>query len=314
MPDISIDCKRDMIDHISVCICTYRRNSMLERLLRNLALQRTKGLFDYSVVVVDNDAAGPARDTVLGLGKELAMDIVYGIEPERTIPAARNQALRLARGNFIGIIDDDEYPPSDWLLTLYGAIRTYDADGVLGPVHPSFEGKPPSWLLKGRFCERPVHRTGTLLHWSETRTGNVLLRREVFDRYKLSFDTSFRTGGSDREFFKVAMRVGCRFIAVEEAPVYELVPPERWTKTYYLRRALVNGFNAHRNSAGDVHGLRRLMLPLKSACAVLVYGVATPFSAILGGHVLVSCLERGGHHLSRLFAMMGIELVKRRNF
>lgn len=303
-----------MNDHISVCVCTYRRNPMLERLLRNLAIQQTGGLFDYSVVVVDNDEAGPAREMVMRLGEELALDIDYGIEPERTIPAARNHALRLARGNFIGIIDDDEFPPADWLLTLYRAIRAYDVDGGLGPVHPFFEEKPPAWLLKSRFCERPVHRTGTVLHWSQTRTGNVLLKREVFDRNHLLFDPKFKTGGSDREFFKQAMGAGCLFIAVEEAPVFEIVPPERWSKTYYLKRALVNGFNAHRNSAGGVHGLARLIIPLKSTCAVLVYAVATPFCACLGSHMIMNCLERGGHHLSRLFAMLGIELVKKRDF
>ena len=99
-----------MRDHISVCVPTFRRNRMLERLLRNLALQETGGSFDVSVVVVDNDAAGPANETVIGLGKELGLDITYGVEPEQTIPAARNRALGLARGNYIAIIDDDEFP------------------------------------------------------------------------------------------------------------------------------------------------------------------------------------------------------------
>lgn len=303
-----------MKDHISVCIPTFRRNKMLEHLLRNLALQETGGLFDYSVVVVDNDAAGPAEETVMRLRDEQCLDIGYGIEPEQTIPAARNHALRLARGNYIGIIDDDEFPPPHWLITMYRAIRAFDVDGALGPVHPFFEQKPPAWLVKGRFCERPVHRTGTLLHWDQTRTGNVLLKKEVFDKHKLCFDVKFRTGGSDREFFKQAMREGCRFIAVEEAPVYEIVPPERWTKNYYLKRALVNGFNAHKNSRGQMRGLSRVMVPLKSTGALLAYALATPLCACLGSHVLVSCLERGGHHLSRLSAMLGIELVKKRNF
>ena len=60
-----------MKDHISVCICTYHRNHMLERLLRTMALQDTGGLFDYSIVVVDNDAAGPAREAVMQLKNEL---------------------------------------------------------------------------------------------------------------------------------------------------------------------------------------------------------------------------------------------------
>jgi succinoglycan biosynthesis protein ExoM len=301
-------------DHISVCVPTYRRNQMLERLLRNIALQETDGLFEFSVVVVDNDATGPATETVMRLRAELDLDITYGIEPEQTIPAARNHALRLARGNYIGIIDDDEFPPQHWLITMYRAIHAFGVDGALGPVHPFFEETPPRWLVKSGFCERPVHRTGTLLRWDQTRTGNVLLKKEVFDKHHLCFDVKFKTGGSDREFFKQAMRAGCKFIAVEEAPVHEIVPPERWTRSYYLKRALVNGFNAHRNSAGHVHGLSRAVAPMKSAVALLTYTVAAPICACLGSHVLMNCLERGCHHLSRLFAMLGIELVRKRNF
>jgi succinoglycan biosynthesis protein ExoM len=287
---------------------------MIERLLRKLALQETDGFFDFSVVVVDNDAAGPARETVTKFQEELGLNITYGIEPENTIPTARNHALRLARGNYIGIIDDDEFPPPHWLITMYRAIYTFDVDGALGPVHPFFEQQPPAWLLKGGFCERPVHRTGTLLHWSQTRTGNVLLKREVFDKHNLCFDVKFKTGGSDQEFFKQAMNAGCRFVAVEEAPVYEIVPPDRWTKSYYLKRALVNGFNAHRYSVSQTRGLSQVTVPLKSTVALLTYTIAAPFCVCLGSHVLMNCLERGCHHLSRLLAMLGIELVKKRNF
>lgn len=303
-----------MKDHISVCVPTYHRNQMLERLLRNLALQETGGLFDYSVVVVDNDATGPAKETVNRLKVELALEIIYGIEPEQTIPAARNHALRLAKGNYIGIIDDDEFPPQHWLITMYRAIRTFDVDGALGPVHPFFEQKPPAWLMKGRFCERPVHRTGTLLHWEQTRTGNVLLKKEVFDKHHLCFDLKCKTSGSDRVFFREAMQAGCRFVAVEEAPVYEIVTPERWTRSYYLKRALVHGFNAHRNGVSEMRGFSRVVMPLKSTAALMTYALAVPFCACLGSHVLMNCLERGCHHLSRLSAMLGIELINKRNF
>lgn len=303
-----------MKDYISVCVPTFRRNRLLERLLRNLALQETGGLFDFSVVIIDNDATGPARETVMRLGSELELDISYGIEAEQTIPAARNHALRLARGNYIGIIDDDEFPPAHWLLTLYRAIRTFGVDGCLGPVHPFFEREPPKWLLRSGLCERPVHRTGTLLHWSQTRTGNVLLKRNVFDKHNLCFDVRLRTGGSDREFFRQAINVGCRFVAVEEAPVYEIVPPERWKKLYYLKRALVNGRNAHKISVGHLRGLSQLAIPAKSAGAVIAYTLALPFCACVGTHSAMRCLEKGAHHLSWLFAAFGIKIVEKRDF
>lgn len=101
---------------------------------------------------------------------------------------------------------------------------------------------------------------------------------------------------------------------VEEAPVYEIVPPERWTKSYYLKRALVNGFNSHRYIVNEKRGFSRVALPVKSTVAVLSYALAAPFCACLGSHVLMNCLERGCHHLSRLLAMLGIELVKTRDF
>lgn len=303
-----------MKDHISICVATYRRNKMLEHLLRKVAMQETGGLFDLSVVVVDNDAAGPARETVMRLRAELGLDISYDIEPERTIPAVRNHALRIARGNYIGIIDDDEFPPQNWLINMYRAISKFEVDGALGPVHPFFEQQPPAWLLKSGLCERPVHRTGTLLHWNQTRTGNVLLKKEVFEKHRLSFDVKFKTGGSDQNFFKQAMHAGCRFIAVEEAPVYEVVPPERWLKSYYLKRALVNGFNAYKYGMNEKGVLSGLMVPLKAGSAVLIYALAVPICACLGSHVLMNCLVKGAHHLSRLFAAMGIELVTKRDF
>ncbi|MGC9965711.1 MAG: glycosyltransferase family A protein [Syntrophobacteraceae bacterium] len=301
-------------DHISVCICTYRRNELLERLLRNLALQRTGGLFGYSAVVVDNDAGGHAREIVAKIQTEQVLDITYSIEPERTIPAARNHALRLARGNYIGIIDDDEFPPHDWLLRMYEGIQTFNVDGALGPVHPFFSGASPGWLVKSGICELPVYSTGTLLHWSQTRTGNVLVKKDVFDRHGLAFDPRFRTGGSDQEFFKQAIARGCQFVAIEEAPVFEVVPPIRWTRKYWMKRALVNGFNASRYASGGMSRTWQAVLTFKSAAGAAIYALMLPVCACLGHHRLIICLEKGCYHLSRACASFGVELWKRRDF
>ena len=285
-----------MKDHIAVCICTFKRNEMLERLLRKLKCQETEGVIDFSVVVVDN------------------LDITYAIEREQTIPAARNHALRLAKGNYIAIIDDDEFPPSRWLITLYKALQTFDVDGALGPVFPWFERMPPRWLIKGKICERPVYRTGTMLEWNQTRTGNVLLNKKVFDEHNLMFDLKWRTSGSDRAFFRRAMALGYRFVFVKEAPVYEIVPPERWAKKYYVKRALVHGVNSYRSITEGRGVFHRLLLFLRSLLATMVYSACLPFCYLLGTHTAVKCLERGAHHLSFLLAMLGIELIKKRDF
>lgn len=302
-----------MKDHISICICTYHRNAMLGNLIQKIALLETGGLFDFSIVVVDNDAAGPARGTVMKMKKELGLDITYGIEPEKMISAARNHTLRLAKGNYIGIIDDDEFPPQHWLLTMYRAIQTFDTDGALGPVHPFFEKEPPEWLVKSRFCERPVHRTGTLLNWDQTRTGNVLLKKDVFDKNNLFFDLKYKTSGSDKEFFREAMELGCRFIAVEEAPVYEIVPPERQKKSYYIKRAMIQASNERRYRAPLLNGLTKIKAPMKAIAALMVYSLILPFCIPVGQHSVMKYTEKGIYHLSWLLAMVGVDLAKKRN-
>ena len=287
---------------------------MLARLLRNLALQDSRGRFTFSAVVVDNDPSGPARENVDRLRLETGLEIAYDIEPKKGIPAARNHAVRLAKGGFIGIIDDDEIPPPHWLATLYEAVQEFHADGALGPVFPYFETRPPDWLKKSGLYDLPHEPTGTFLKWSQCYTGNVLLKKEVFDRQGLEFDETFLTGGSDQDFFRRAMAAGFRFIAVEEAPIHEAVPPERWTKNYFVRRALVNGFNAQKYVAREGRPLKSAAAILTSAVAAVVYAVGAPICAVLGTHVLVNDLERGAYHLSRVAAAFGIELWSKRDF
>ena len=101
-------------------------------------------------------------------------------------------------------------------------------NGALGIVHPFFDNMPPDWLLKSQYCERPVLQTETVPDWSKTRTGNVFFKREVFDKHRISFD--LKSVGPQETiwcFFNKAMKMGHMFVAVEEAPVYEVVSNKR---------------------------------------------------------------------------------------
>jgi len=306
--------KQDDRDHISVCVCTYRRRELLERLLRALRLQETEGQFVYSIVVVDNDATATAREMVERVRCELKLELIYDVEPEKCIAAARNRAVNLAHGNFIAFIDDDEFPPQHWLLTMYRAIQLFECAGALGPVFPFFADTPPMWLTKSGLCERPVLRTGTWLHWEQTRTGNVLLKRSVFDEHHLWFDVKYRTSGSDKEYFREAMALGYRFVAVAECPVYETVPPERQTMRYYLKRALVQASNERKFRAPYLKGLAKVKAPSKALIALSLYTLLLPLTVLMGKHVAVRYLEKCAYHLSWLLAMAGVDMAKHRNF
>jgi len=65
-------------DHTSVCIVTHRRPGMLERLFPMLGWLDRAGLFDFSVLVVDDCAEGSGRDTVATRACTLQLEITYG--------------------------------------------------------------------------------------------------------------------------------------------------------------------------------------------------------------------------------------------
>jgi len=294
------------VPHISVCICTFQRAEYLRRALRMLNAQDTCSLFTYSVVVVDNDAEASARSIVSDFTSIGGHPVTFVMEPQKNIACARNAAVLNAYGDYIAFVDDDEYPAQNWLLKLFQACRAAGVDGVLGPVRPYFDCPPPTWVTKGAFFERPSHRTGMTLDWSQTRTGNVLFSRYILPKDEAPFRREFGTAGSDMDFFRRLMEKDRVFIWCEEAVVFEVVPPSRCRLSYLLKRALLRGSNFHK------HPVNRMRNAVKSLIAVPSYVIALPFVALLGAHVFVKYLIKLCDHLSRLLGFAGIELVRQR--
>lgn len=297
-------------DHISVCICTFKRPQLLLHLLREIGKQKAANLFTYEIVLVDNDYACSAKPVADHFTQEFPADINYFCEPEQNIALARNRAVQNAKGNLIAFIDDDEFPDEHWLFNLYKTFFAYKADGVLGPVKPHFETAPPQWILKGKICERKSFKTGTFLRNSrDTRTGNVLLSKNLFKEKEAFFNPVFgKTGGEDVDFFRRMIEKDHVFIWCDEAPVYENVPPERCKRSYFLKRALLRGM-VHSNDPS-----LKVVSILKSVIAFFVYTVSLPFLFIAGDHLFMKYFIKDCDHIGKIIGICGIKFVKERAF
>lgn len=287
--------------HISVCICTYKRPELLRRLLVAIGAQDTGGLFTYSVVIADNDRLESARVLVAELAAVAPIPIVYCIEPRQNIALARNKVIEHASGDYVAFIDDDETPPRDWLRRLLTAMRHYGADGVLGPVVPLFHAPPPEWIRRGKLFDRPSPPSGTWLHWKQTRTGNVLLRRNIFDDHANRFRPECSGGGEDVDFFRRMIAKRMRFVWCAEAGVEEFVPAQRCRRSYLLKRALLRGRALHNR------GWRALV----SLAAVPIYALALPFVLFCGQHVFMRYLIKECDHLGRLLTLVAARKMDR---
>lgn len=295
--------------HICVCVCTYKRPQLLERLLNKLQGQRTGGVFTYSVLIVDNDHEQSAKSIVIAWKKKGLVPIDYYIEPEKNIAHARNKAVQNARGDFTAFIDDDEFPNEDWLLNLYKTCHEFHADGILGPVNPYFETEPPQWIIKGKLCERESFQTGTRIRNPKyTRTGNVLLNRDIFVDKENLFDPRFgKTGGEDVDFFKRMIQKGNVLVWCNEACVNEIVPPERFKRSYFLKKALLRGVaNSKKVSFFSFDAF-------KSVVAFILYTPALPV-LLLRHDLFMKYLIKDCDHIGKLLALCGLKIIKERTF
>ena len=289
--------------HICVCICTYKRPRLLLRLLVEIEKQETQGLFTYSVVVADNDGARSAEPIVSQFTEASSVPVVYCVQPEQNIGRTRNMAVENARGDFIVFIDDDEFPVNHWLLDLFKTCNAHEVDGVLGPVRRHFDEEPPKWIIKGNFYERPIYPTGTPVAWREGRTGNVLLKKELFKDCGEPFKPEFR-GGEDTDFFRRMIEAGHKFIWSAEAIAYEVVPPARWKRSFMLKRALLRGAVTLKHPTFGVRDV------INSLVAVPIYTLALPFALLLGQHRFMDLLIRLFDHLGKLLVLVGFNPVE----
>jgi len=289
--------------HISVCICTYKRPQFLRRLLEELAGQDTGGLFTYSIVVADNDESRSAQEVLAEFAADRRLSITYCVEPKQNISLARNAAVANAKGDFVAFIDDDEFPIRKWLLTLFKACCEYDVDGVLGSVKPHFDEQPPSWIIKGKFYNRPSYPTGFVIDGKKGRTGNTLLKAKLFKIDPQPFKPEFRAA-EDQDFFTRMIERGHVFIWCHEATAYESIPPVRWRRSFLLRRALLRGATA---VIRPNFGIREVA---KSIIAVPTYLVALPVAFFLGQHHFMTLLVKVFDHLGKLLALRNLNPVR----
>lgn len=237
---------------VVVVALTYRRPQDLEVLLPMLQHQAANSPARTSVLVVDNDPDAGARDQVTALGP----DVRYVHVPTPGIAAARNGALEASSDEDVLIfIDDDERPVGAWLESLLLEWDRTRPAAVVGPVVSEFSVQPDAWVEAGRFFDRRRMPTGSAI--TVAATNNLLLDLHFVRQHGLRFDLRFGlTGGSDTLFTRTVHKLGGRMVWCDEAVVTDVVPPQRVTRDWVLRRAFRSGNSWATTSAALADGPR----------------------------------------------------------
>ncbi|KQR80216.1 glycosyltransferase family 2 protein [Sphingomonas sp. Leaf343] len=214
---------------IAVAVCTYKRPDGLARLLNAFVDLRLTG--EAAFIVVDNDGNDPGVPALIDdFRQRVPHDVLYVVEKEPGISAARNAAFRTARAagaTTLAMLDDDEWPAPDWVEAL---LRERDRTGakiVGGPVTPVFSAANASLDRNARFwsVEREFLNGKPFVFC----TCNFLIEMDAVAILGAEpFDAEFGiTGGGDTVFFRKLFNAGVPMAWAEDARLHEEIPDSR---------------------------------------------------------------------------------------
>jgi GT2 family glycosyltransferase len=119
---------------VSIIIPTFRRETQLLEAIDSVLMQRGVSL---EIIVVDDTAEGSARQAVATV-TDPRVHYVLGKAPSNGLPALpRNEGARLANGEYLYFLDDDDIMMTDTLAVMSKILESRtDVGMVFGTVEP----------------------------------------------------------------------------------------------------------------------------------------------------------------------------------
>lgn len=232
---------------ISIVIATYNRAALLRDCLEQLARQRFEP--GDEVLVVDNASTDDTPQVIQRAAERFPVTLRAVRERTPGKTPALNAGIAAARGDVLGLTDDDVLVSEDWLEQIRRIFSDPTLALVGGRVDPWWEQPPPTWLAfdPGRKYGR-MSSPLALLHYGEAQPlggrtavgANMAVRREVLDAVGgFSAHLGRRRGtllcGEDHEFCQRVVRTGYRCEYRPDLRVRHWVPASRLTLSYYAR-------------------------------------------------------------------------------
>jgi glycosyltransferase involved in cell wall biosynthesis len=160
---------------ISVIICTYNRDELIQDCLRSLVNQTLDSKL-YEVIVIDNNSSDNTEKVTKQFIKNLP-NFRYVKEIKQGLSHARNRGYHESRGEYIAYTDDDARADKKWLEQAYNIIQEKKAEIFGGSIRPYYCSPRPKWFLDkyvaGIMGDRPRY-----LKKNEFLTGvNIFLKK-----------------------------------------------------------------------------------------------------------------------------------------
>ncbi len=235
---------------VSVIVCTLGRTSLID-CLESVYNQNYKNL-ELIIVSPTQDV----KKTISRFEKSESINVKFVLSDKANVSIQRNMGIVEAVGDVIAFIDDDAVADKDWIKNL---VAHYDEEKVVcvgGKIIPKFLGelsdelkKLPKEILRGFLGETLLdHENATTIDRPLLWGSNISFRKDVFDIVGLFDEKLGKT--SDKllaeEEIDIQTRIlerGYKIVYEPKSFVIHLIPAEKLTKNYFIKRAFWQGYS-----------------------------------------------------------------------
>ncbi|MDJ0650398.1 MAG: hormogonium polysaccharide biosynthesis glycosyltransferase HpsE [Xenococcaceae cyanobacterium MO_188.B19] len=133
----------------TVAIPTYNGAKRLPKVLEKLKAQTNLENITWEVIIIDNNSSDETAKVVKEYQHKqfLPVNLEYMFEPQQGAAYARILAVKEAKGELIGFLDDDNLPDNQWIAEAYAFSKDYPQAGAYsGQIHGALEVEPPEYF------------------------------------------------------------------------------------------------------------------------------------------------------------------------
>lgn len=112
----------------SIIIPVYNDEKFLQRLLDAILNQKTK--FTYEVICINDGSTDNSQDILDKYKEKYPSLLTVILQPNKGISSTRNRGITIAKGEYIGFIDDDDTVEPNYVEIIIEKARNFNADIV----------------------------------------------------------------------------------------------------------------------------------------------------------------------------------------
>ena len=230
----------------TIVLCTYNRAALLGEALASIR-DIDYPPAEFELLVIDNNSTDDTKGIAEKFSASAPFSVRYILEKKRGLSAARNTAIKNARGEYLFLTDDDQLVDRNVLKEHKKMIDKYGARVIQGNIDVTFPDGRPAWLGDdlARWLGRiPYDKEGTTP--VELHGGNLVFKKEIFDMiggFREDLGKGLTGYSADTDLSRKLAAAGEKIIFAPKALIYHIIPPEHATPRYLRKNTHQKGFS-----------------------------------------------------------------------